>query len=158
MFFTFLREKLYFIVFSRGIVAFDWTYHFSHTWKNIVRNCDWTYHFFSRSSGWLELIYDLCMHCTGGTWHCITKNWDTCGVALHYHPTPQYFLHHSKKLLSAIITGLDTWKRAIWKLQNKYQLRVCVINATINTLMERLHRDTKILMLSSSVVCLSFTI
>ena len=65
---------------------------------------------------------------------------------------PHYFLHHSKK------TGLDIWKRAIWKLQNKYQLRVCVINATINTLTEWLHRHKKILMLSSSVVCLLFTI
>ena len=43
-------------------VTFDWTYHFSHTWKNIVRDSDWTYHFFSRvktivrSSDWLELI------------------------------------------------------------------------------------------------------
>ena len=27
-------------------VASDWTYHFSHTWKNIVRDSDWTYHFF----------------------------------------------------------------------------------------------------------------
>ena len=53
-------------------------------------------------------------------------------------PNPQYFLHHSKK------TGLDIWKRAIWKLQNKYQLRVCVINATINTLTEWLHRHKKI--------------
>ena len=33
----------------------------------------------------------------------------------------------------------------------------CKINAIINTLMERFHRDEKILMLSSSVVCLSFT-
>ena len=93
----------------------------------------------------------VCIHCTGGTWHCIIKK-DRCGVSLHHYPTPQYFLHHSKK------TGLDIWKRAIWKLQNKYQLRVCVINATINTLMEWLHRHKKILMLSSSVVCLLFTI
>ena len=34
---------------------------------------------------------------------------------------------------------LDIWKRAIWKLQNKYQLRVCVIYATINTLTKWLH-------------------
>ena len=93
----------------------------------------------------------VCIHCTGGTWHCIIKK-DRCGVSLHHYPTPQYFLHHSKK------TGLDIWKRAIWKLQNKYQLRVCVINATINTLTEWLHRHKKILMLSSSVVCLLFTI
>ena len=30
-------------------VASDWTYHFSHTWKNIVRDSDWTYHFFFHS-------------------------------------------------------------------------------------------------------------
>ena len=34
----------------------------------------------------------------------------------------------------------------------------CTINAAINTLTKRLHRDEKILILSSSVVCLSFTI
>ena len=27
-------------------VAFDWTYHFTYTRKNIVRDSDWTYHFF----------------------------------------------------------------------------------------------------------------
>ena len=38
------------------------TYHFSHTWKNIVRDSYWSYHFFSsvntivRSSDWLEPI------------------------------------------------------------------------------------------------------
>ena len=47
-----------------------------------------------------------------------------------------FFLHHSKKLLPAIVTGLDILNRAILKLQNKYQLRACVINATINTLTE----------------------
>ena len=31
---------------SHTSVASDWTYHFSHTWKNIVRDSDWTYHFF----------------------------------------------------------------------------------------------------------------
>ena len=47
---------------SHTSVAFDWTYHFSHMGKNIVRDSDWTYHFFSRvktivrSSDWLELI------------------------------------------------------------------------------------------------------
>ena len=34
----------------------------------------------------------------------------------------------------------------------------CEINATINKLTERFHLDEKILMLSSSVVCLSLTI
>ena len=34
----------------------------------------------------------------------------------------------------------------------------CEINATINMLTERFHLDEKILMLSSSVVCLSFII
>ena len=34
----------------------------------------------------------------------------------------------------------------------------CDINATINKLTERFHLDEKILMLSSSVACLSFTI
>ena len=29
---------------SHTSVASDWTYHFSHTWKNIVRDSDWTYH------------------------------------------------------------------------------------------------------------------
>ena len=27
-------------------MASDWTYHFSHAWKNIVRDSDWTYQFF----------------------------------------------------------------------------------------------------------------
>ena len=27
-------------------MAFDQTYHFCHTWKNIVHGADWTYHFF----------------------------------------------------------------------------------------------------------------
>ena len=31
---------------SHTSVASDWTCHFSHTWKNIVRHSDWTYHFF----------------------------------------------------------------------------------------------------------------
>ena len=121
--------------------------------KNIVRSSDWL----ELICVWRFVIYfqwvciSLCIHCTGGTWHCIIKK-DRCGVSLHHYPTTQYFLHHSKK------TGLDIWKRAIWKLQNKYQLRVCVINATINTLTEWLHRHKKILMLSSSVVCLLFTI
>ena len=47
-----------------------------------------------------------------------------------------------------MVTGLDIWKRAIVKLQNKYQLRAFMINVTINTLTEWLHRDKKILMLS----------
>ena len=121
--------------------------------KNIVRSSDRL----ELICVWRFVIYfqwvciSVCIHCTGGTWHCIIKK-DRCGVSLHHYPTPQYFLHHSKK------TGLDIWKRAIWKLQNKYQLRVCVINATINTLTEWLHRHKKILMLSSSVVCLLFTI
>ena len=34
----------------------------------------------------------------------------------------------------------------------------CTVNAAINTLTKRLRRDEKILILSSSVVCLSFTI
>ena len=121
--------------------------------KNIVRSSDWL----ELICVWRFVIYfqwvciSVCIHCTGGTWHCIIKK-DRCGVSLHHYPTPQYFLYHSKK------TGLDIWKRAIWKLQNKYQPRVCVINATINTLTEWLHRHKKILMLSSSVVCLLFTI
>ena len=155
---------------SHTSVGFDRTYYFPHTWKNIVRDCDWTFLFFSRvknivrSSDWLELtclwrfvIYfqwvciSVYIHCTRGTWHYIIKK-DRCGVSLHHYPTPQYFLHYSKK------TGLDIRKRAIWKLKNKYQLRVCVISATINTLTEWLHRHKKILMLRSSVVCLLFTI
>ena len=32
----------------------------------------------------------VCIHCTGGTWHCIIKK-DRCGVSLHHYPTPQYF-------------------------------------------------------------------
>ena len=55
------------------------------------------------------------------------------------------FLHHFKK------TGLDIWKRAIWKLQNKYQLRVCVIYATINT-----RWQNGCIVISSSVACLLF--
>ena len=31
---------------SHTSVTSDWTYHFSHAWKNIVRDPDWTYHFF----------------------------------------------------------------------------------------------------------------
>ena len=61
MFFTFLaRKTLWAKLFSlivcevAGIlgrnshtsVASDWTYHFSHKWKNIVPDSDWTYHFF----------------------------------------------------------------------------------------------------------------
>ena len=59
-------------------------------------------------------------------------------VSLLHYPTAHFFffLHHSKKLLPAIVTGLDILNRAILKLQNKYQLRACVINATINTLTE----------------------
>ena len=77
MSFTFLREKLFeknFLVLecvrsgaarkgwnlggnSHTSVASDWTYHFAHTWKNIVRNSDWTYLFFTyeihRSLFWL---------------------------------------------------------------------------------------------------------
>ena len=119
--------------------------------KNIVRSSDWL----ELICVWRFVIYFqwvcilVCIHCTGGTWHCIIKK-DRCGISLHHYPTPQYFLYHSKK------TGLDIWKRAIWKLQNKFQLRFCVINATINTLTEWLHRHKKILMLSSSVVCLLF--
>ena len=66
MFFTFLaRKTLWVKLFSLNVceaalqaaikggnfgshtsVASDWTYHFSHTWKNIVRDSDWTYQFF----------------------------------------------------------------------------------------------------------------
>ena len=47
------------------LCASDWTYHFSHTWKNIVHDADWTYHFFlvsyfsvrsSRSSALLRCV------------------------------------------------------------------------------------------------------
>ena len=31
---------------SHTSVASDWTYHFSHMWKNIVRDSDWAYHAF----------------------------------------------------------------------------------------------------------------
>ena len=55
---------------SHTSVAFDWTYHFSHLGKNIVRDSDWTYHFFftcenHRSLLWLARtnlrtkIYDI---------------------------------------------------------------------------------------------------
>ena len=121
--------------------------------KNIVRSSDWL----ELICVWRFVIYfqwvciSVYIHCTRGTWHYIIKK-DRCGVSLHHYPTPQYFLHYSKK------TGLDIRKRAIWKLKNKYQLRVCVISATINTLTEWLHRHKKILMLRSSVVCLLFTI
>ena len=74
MFFTFLaRKTLWVKLFSLNVceVALQAaikggnfgaklkTYHFSHTWKNIVRDSDWTYRFFSRvktivrSSDWL---------------------------------------------------------------------------------------------------------
>ena len=68
MFFTFLaRKTLWVKLFSLNVceaalqaaikggnfgakltlsVAFDWTYHFTYTRKNIVRDSDWTYHFF----------------------------------------------------------------------------------------------------------------
>ena len=50
---------------SHTSVTSDWTYHFSHTWKNIVCHSDWMYHFFFMCqkhislSDWLELI---CIH------------------------------------------------------------------------------------------------
>ena len=31
---------------SHTSLASDWTYHFSHMWKNIVRDSDWMYHYF----------------------------------------------------------------------------------------------------------------
>ena len=49
-------------------------------------------------------------------------------------------------------------KNSVRYLKANVNYVFCVINATINRLGEQFHCDQKILMFSSSVVCLSFTI
>ena len=60
--------------------------------------------------------------------------------------------------------AMNSWGRKAYKKNSARYLKAninfvfCEINATINMLTERFHLDEKILMLSSSVVCLSFII
>ena len=66
-----------------------------------------------------------------------------------------------EKALSLCVNG---WGRKTKKnfaryLKANINILFCTINATIiNMLMKRFHHDEKILMLSSSVICLSFTV
>ena len=106
--------------------------------------------------------------------------------SLPHFPIQQYFLHPSQKLLPAIVISSHMEeKQPMYRFkslkENILSLCVndsdrkaqkifarflkaninfvyCTINATINTLTKRFHRDEKILRLNSSFVCLFFTI
>ena len=111
--------------YSHTSVAFDWTYHFSHTWKNIVCDSDWTYHY-------LTLAKDRSLLWLDGT-HLRLKTYDIAFQWVYLNMCVQYSLR-SKSFRASLSWNLGREQK---RVTLSWPKRVCRVLSSTSTLLNK---------------------